>query len=205
SAYGLAKFIKNKYRDALGEQGRVCCEQIMRCSEQISLLATDINTYISSRDGEWEFEVLQLKELWDTIRLEFVSQLDRQHVHWLESDIHPPEITGNKIGLVRVLRNLVDNALKYGGDSMSEIVMGYEGSEDYHILKVQNNGAVILPEDEQVIFEEFKRKTDKPQIYGTGLGLAIVKEIAKLHKGSSWLSTTPDGKTVFCVSISRHL
>ena len=205
SAYGLARLLRDRYLDVLDTQGVRYCEQIMRCAEQISLLATDINTYLSSQDRGWNVEVLRLNDLWENIRLEFSARLDLQQVRWREPDRQAPEIKGNKTDLLRVLRNLVDNALKYGGNAMSEIAVDYEATAEHHILKVQNDGRLILPEDEQIIFEEFTRKTETPQIYGTGLGLAIVREIARQHQGDSWLSTTADGKTVFFVSIARHL
>ena len=205
AAHGFAKMLREKYGDVLDDKGIRYCDQIMKCSEQISHLAADINTYISSRDSAWDFETIELHELWDTIRQEFVTQLQRQKVQWLEPEIGTVAIRGNKMGLLRVLRNLIDNALKYGGDGLSEITMGYELSPYYHILKVQNNGEVIKPEDVHDIFLEFKRKSHNTKIYGTGLGLSIVMEIAKKHKGSSWLSSSVDGKTIFCVSISRSL
>lgn len=205
AAYGFAKMLKEKYSGVLDEKGLRYCDQIMKCSEQISHLAADINTYISSRDSVWDFETIELRELWNTARQEFVTQLQEQKVQWLEPEIGTVAIRGNKIGLLRVLRNLIDNALKYGGAGLSEITMGYELSPYYHILKVQNNGEVIKPEDVHDIFLEFKRKSHNTKIYGTGLGLSIVMEIAKKHKGSSWLTSSADGKTVFCVSISRSL
>lgn len=204
SAYGLARRLKDRYGDSLDEQGARYCEQIMRCAEQIALLAADINTYLSSRDSGWDMELLRPADLWESIRLEFVPRLEHQNVRWREPDTPPPEITGNRTALLRVLRNLVDNALKYGGDSLTEIAVGYEATEEHHILTVQNNGRMIRPENERIIFEEFTRRTDAPQIYGTGLGLAIVREIARRHKGESWLTTTSDGKTVFFVSIARR-
>jgi two-component system, OmpR family, phosphate regulon sensor histidine kinase PhoR len=205
AAFGLARRLRERYGDAMDEQGARYCELIMQYAEQIALLATDINTYLSFQEHGRDVEALRLDDLWETIRLEFGPRLEFQKVRWSEPDVPPPEIEANKIDLLRVLRNLVDNALKYGGDTLSEITVGYEAGEEHHILKVQNDGRVILPENERIIFEEFTRKADTPQICGTGLGLAIVREIARRYRGDSWLSTTSDGKTVFFVSIARHL
>lgn len=205
SAHGLARRLRDRYGDVLDGQGVRYCEQIMRCAEQIALLATDINTYLSERDGRWDLEQMQPAELWEAIRLEFVPRLERQNVRWREPETPVSAITGNRTALLRVLRNLVDNALKYGGAGLTEIAVGYEATAEHHILTVQNDGRLILPENERIIFEEFTRKTDPQQICGTGLGLAIVREIARKHKGESWLATTSEGKTVFFVSIARHL
>lgn len=204
SAYGFAKMLKEKYAQALDERALRYCEQIMKSSEQISSLAEDINTYISTRDTPCLFEPLTLKEIWRTIRQEFDLQLQERNISWLEPEIELVQIVGNRIGLLRIYRNLIDNALKYGGDGLSTITMGYELSEKHHILLIENNGEGIQQEDENIIFQEFKRKTTQPQVYGTGLGLAIVREIAAKHNGQSWLINR-NGNPVFCVSISRHL
>ena len=205
SVYGFAKMLKEKYAPALDERALRYCDQIMKSSKQISALAEDINTYITTRDTSCQFEPLALKEIWRTARQEFTPQLQERNIRWLEPEIERVQIVGNRIGLQRIFRNLIDNALKYGGKNLSEISMGYELSEKHHILLVENNGEGIQQEDEKIIFEEFKRKTTQPQIYGTGLGLAIVREIAAKHNGRSWLMQSSIGNPVFCVSISRHL
>ncbi|MDH3328420.1 MAG: GAF domain-containing protein [Desulfobulbaceae bacterium] len=205
SIHGFATLLKEKYMDVLDERGLKYCEQIITASEQITALAEDINTYISSKDNGWQFETLELGELWNTVREEFFPQLQRKNVTWRVSERDRVMIRGNKMGLLRIFRNLIDNALKYGGDSLTEIVLGYQSSDEYHILTVENNGEIIMPEDEKIIFEEFARKVKDPHIYGTGLGLAIVREIARKHQGNSWLTTSKRCKPVFCISISRHL
>ena len=205
SVYGLAKMLKEKYAQVLDERGLKYCEQIMKSSEQMSSLAEDINSYITTRDTPCDFEVLELMEIWNIVRGEFMLQLQDRNISWVEPNMEPVEIVGSRIGIQRIFRNLVENALKYGGDHLSEITMGYKTSEKYHILMVGNNGAGILEEDAKVIFQEFKRKPISPQVYGSGLGLAIVNEIAKKHKGRSWLENGSDVEPVFCVSIARDL
>ena len=203
--HGFARKLKEKYGDVMDEKGLKYCDQIIKSSEQIFSLVEDINTYIATRENVCEFESLELTELWNTIRQEFLLQLQGSNINWHEPHVESVEIRCNKMGLLRIFRNLIDNALKHGGDNLTEIVLGYELSNDYHILTVENNGEIILPEDKKIIFKEFARKVKKPQIYGSGLGLSIVRQIAKKHKGTSWLTTSDRGKPVFCISISRYL
>ena len=99
----------------------------------------------------------------------------------------------------------MDNALKYGGSGLSEITLNYEPSSTHHILSVQNNGEVIPPEEIDSIFEVFKRNADETSPAGTGLGLAIVREVAKHHKGKSWVESSAEGKTTFSISIAQNL
>jgi signal transduction histidine kinase len=99
----------------------------------------------------------------------------------------------------------VDNALKYGGSELSEILLSYKASGTHHILSVQNDGAIIQQEEIASIFEVFERKAGESAPAGTGLGLAIVREIAKHHKGNSWVESSAEGKTTFYISIAQNL
>jgi len=203
SVYGFAKMLKEKYAQSLDDRALRYCEQIMKSSEQISSLAEDINTYISTRDTPCVLEPLDLQEIWRAIRQEFIPQLDSRNISWIEQEIEAVRIIGNMTGLLRIFRNLIDNALKYGGDRLSAISVGYEMSETHHILLVENDGEGIHQEEEKIIFQEFTRNTRHTKIFGTGLGLAIVREIAKKHNGQSWLTKSGRGNPVFCVSIGR--
>ncbi len=201
SVQGFARLLKNKYEHVLDARAVKYCEQIIKSSEQISSLAEDINIYISTRDTPWNFEVLELPDIWNTVKQEFMLQLQDRNIRWIEPQLEPVQIVANRIGLLRIFRNIVDNALKYGGERLSEITVGYETSEQYHILSIGNDGSNILHEEEQYIFQEFKRSIRNVEIPGSGLGLSIVKEIAKKHKGQSWLTAGKQGNPVFCVSI----
>ena len=102
-----------------------------------------------------------------------------------------PEIQADRLSVLRLLRNLVDNALKYGGKDLSEIKIAYEESKEFHILSVQDDGAGIRGKESDKVFAPFKRKGSFEGIDGVGLGLAIVKEIAEQHMGKLWAKPGP--------------
>jgi len=203
--HGLAKVLKKKAGKMDQEKLQNFIEQIVTSAEQIVTLSEDINAFISTREAPLNFTALDLKKIWQTIKEEFVPQLKKRKISWIETEESIAEITADQNELLRVYRNLVDNALKYGGTNLSEIVLGYEASATHHILSVQNNGAVIPPEELETIFEIFKRKAGESAPPGTGLGLAIVREIATHHKGRTWVESGAGGKTTFYISIDRNL
>jgi signal transduction histidine kinase len=90
------------------------------------------------------------------------------------------------LSILRVFRNFVDNALKYGGEGLSEISIGYQGNDDFHIFSVSDNGAGIRGGDYEGLFAAFRRDDTSKAVEGAGLGLAIVSEIAERHKGRVW-------------------
>ena len=138
------------------------------------------------------------------VREEIAPQLSIRNIKWSHPD-HLPQIRADRLSIVRVIRNLVDNALKYGGDDLSEISIGYRKSDESHILSVMDDGIGLKEGDSKEIFDTFKRTETSRGIEGAGLGLAIVKEIAERHAGKIWMTRGPERGINFSVSISRNL
>jgi PAS domain S-box-containing protein len=203
--HGLAKVLRKKYGKLSNEKRESFIEQIVMSAEQIVTLADNINAYISTRESPLNYTTLDLRQVWKTIKEEFSPFLKKRGILWLELETSIPKIKADQNGLLRVYRNLVDNALKYGGSELSEILLSYKASGTHHILSVQNDGAIIQQEEIASIFEVFERKASESAPAGTGLGLAIVREIAKHHKGNSWVESSAEGKTTFYISIAQNL
>jgi len=110
------------------------------------------------------------------------------------------------LSIIRALRNLVDNALKYGGEELREINIGYKESPESHILSIKDNGIGIREQGNyQDVFSPFIRTKTSKGIEGSGLGLNIVREIAEKHGGQVWLEPGEDRGITFYVSIPKYL
>jgi PAS domain S-box-containing protein len=202
--HGLAKRLSRYSSNRLDERGRTYCDQILKASEHIASLVEKINLYIKAKEVPLSIEKVKLKEILDAVKEEFAPQLAGRQIRWLEPETSP-EVNADRTSMVRVLRNLVDNALKYGGHDLSEIRIRYQESEDSHILSVEDDGIGLKEQDTKTIFGPFKRKRMAGEVEGSGLGLAIVKEIAEQHKGRVWLEPAIEKGATFHISISKHL
>ena len=101
----------------------------------------------------------------------------------------PCVVIGDADGLRRLLRNLIDNALRYA-KSKVEVAAHREDSEA--VLTVSDDGPGIPEADRERAFDRFvrlddARSRDETQGGGAGLGLAIVRAIARNHGGSAYL------------------
>jgi len=202
--YGLTRFLNKNYGDILGKKGKTHCEQILKASEQIGTLVEEINLYISTKERPLSIEKIKLADILEVVREEVMGRLIARKIAWSQPE-DMPEIKVDKLSIIRVIRNLVDNAIKYGGDDLKEIKIGYRESDETHIISVTDDGVGLKAEDSEEIFELFKRKNTSKGVPGTGLGLAIVKEIVERHSGKVWIEPGAEKGTTFSVSISKHL
>jgi light-regulated signal transduction histidine kinase (bacteriophytochrome) len=202
--YGLTKRLHDRYKDNLDEKGRRYCDQILRASLHVGALIEKINAYIEAQEAPLRLEDLDLKEILQIIKDEFSPRLTIRQIEWLEPD-SIPQFKGDKISFLRVFRNFVDNALKYGGECLSEIKVGYSQSDDFHILSFSDNGVGLRGRDYESLFVAFRRDDSSKDVEGAGLGLAIVREIAERHGGKVWAQPGENKGATFYMSVSKNL
>lgn len=138
------------------------------------------------------------------VKEEFSPQFNIRQIVWEEpKDL--PEIRADSISLLRVLRNLVDNSLKYGGNELSEITIGFNDSPDFHTIFLKDDGVGLKKESTKNVFGGFYRFASSKGIKRTGLGLSIVKKIADRQGGTVWMEPGPIKGIIFYLSIFKEL
>jgi two-component system phosphate regulon sensor histidine kinase PhoR len=118
-------------------------------------------------------------------------------------------VIGDKEKLSAVFLNLLDNAIKYSGNSKSVKIESSEntsGLKNYTSISVIDEGFGIAPEDIHRITERFFRTENakKLKIEGTGLGLAITKHIINQHRGDLRITSKFGKGSEFIVSLPKH-
>ncbi|MDH3391491.1 MAG: ATP-binding protein, partial [Desulfobulbaceae bacterium] len=201
---GLTQRLLRNLSEISREKIEKYCSQILRTSEQLTRLVEQLNIFITEKETPHTIEHVSVAELMQIIRDEFFPQLNLRGVQINEQD-NIPTICGDRISLLRSFRNLVDNALKYGGKKLSEIEIGYKETEQFHIFFVRDNGVGLIGKKPENLFDPFKREKSAAGTYGSGLGLAIVKEIAKQHGGKAWLEENQENGITFYFSVAKSL
>lgn len=103
--------------------------------------------------------------------------------------------------MAQVLGNLVSNALRYTPVN-GQITLAAENGSSQVVLKVQDTGSGIAPEDLPNIFRRFYRGDRSRQQNGaSGLGLAIARSIVEAHGGTIAAASTPGQGTTFLISL----
>ncbi len=112
-------------------------------------------------------------------------------------------ILGSPRLLRRLIRNLLENANRYGqGDVTLELTQQRIGAQDRAVIAVHDHGPGVPLEQRERIFEPFYRLPGASERDGgVGLGLALVKSISDRHGGSVRCAARPEGGATFIVDL----
>jgi len=126
----------------------------------------------------------------------------------VEKELPPdlPVVMADALALSRAIQNLLNNAMKYGGESrwiglQAEAVN--QGREPFVRITVSDHGLGITAEDLPHIFQPFYRGNEAKaaQIRGNGLGLSLVKNIIEAHGGSVSVISRQGAGSAFTLSL----
>ncbi len=123
----------------------------------------------------------------------------------IDTDLRPVRLDADPAAMSRMIRNIVENAVRH---AVSRVTVEVRGEDGTAILTVSDDGPGIAPQDRNRVFERFVRlDTDRARSGGgTGLGLAIVAEIVAAHGGTVAIDDPPCGGTKMIVTlpVSQH-
>ncbi|WP_258368887.1 HAMP domain-containing sensor histidine kinase [Curtobacterium sp. MCPF17_046] len=124
----------------------------------------------------------------------------RASVHVDVSGVAPARVRGDDRLLGRVVRNLVDNAVRHADRAVTVALGSVAGDA---VLTVDDDGRGIPEGDRTRVFERFVRLDEgrARDAGGSGLGLAIVDAVVRGHGGSVAVSAAPDGGARFTVRL----
>jgi signal transduction histidine kinase len=111
-----------------------------------------------------------------------------------------PDVRVDKDALEQAILNLLNNAMKYSGESR-EIDLRLQRKDDQALIQVTDRGVGIDPREQKRIFEKFYRvpMAENERIVGTGLGLTLVSHIVKAHGGNIEVESAPGKGSTFSI------
>ncbi|MFP4581320.1 MAG: sensor histidine kinase [Candidatus Sumerlaeia bacterium] len=108
-----------------------------------------------------------------------------------------PKIQGDPVQIVRLVQNLVANALKFHRPDESPFIKVFSEAEPqsanpdrkFWRFGIRDNGIGIDPDQKDRVFQIFQRLDNSGKYEGTGVGLSICKKIVQNHKGRIWVES----------------
>ena len=116
-----------------------------------------------------------------------------------------PIVYASQFHLICAIRNLLDNAIKYGKECPSISIKCFQEDKAL-VIKVIDDGPGIPKEKQRFIFDKYYRIIEKDASkskVGYGLGLHYVYSVIKLHKGIVKINSTPENGCIFTIKIRK--
>jgi signal transduction histidine kinase len=112
---------------------------------------------------------------------------------------------GNKGQIVQVIRNILDNAIRYV-NKKGHITINVNEIDDYIRVEISDTGPGIKPEELKKVFEKFYRiRDEKNRSIGSGLGLSIAAKIIKSQGGQIWVESKYGEGATFYFTIPKEI
>jgi two-component system, OmpR family, sensor kinase len=165
-------------------------QRAIRLVEQLLALAREEPRAAAERVA------LRLDDLARAVVAELVPLADARRIDLGVAAAVPATVQGDPEALATLLRNLVDNAVRYtpaGGRVDVSVEAGEAGAPAGARLSVSDNGPGIAPAERARVFDRFYRRAASGPP-GSGLGLAIVRAIAQSHGATLTLADGPGGQ-----------
>jgi GAF domain-containing protein len=120
----------------------------------------------------------------------------------LDMDPRVGEIQGDERKFKQIMLNLLSNAVKFTPDGGRVDVKAKLDTTEVEIA-VRDTGVGIAPEDQAVLFEEFRQvgRDAGRKAEGTGLGLALTRRFVELHGGAIRVDSAPGKGSTFTVTL----
>lgn len=161
---------------------------------------------LSTKDAQLRIETFDLhelvKQILDTLKFQFGKMSAKVNVHTSGEDFM---IEADKLHLTGVVHNLVDNAMKYGGQH-PVIDLSLSQQNGKITITVTDHGLGIPLEYQDKIFDKFFRvpSGDTHNIKGHGLGLSYVAEVVREHGGTINVKSAAGKGSTFTVTLPRQ-
>ncbi|MDZ7622104.1 MAG: PAS domain-containing protein [Candidatus Competibacteraceae bacterium] len=201
---GYSQLLLTDYGDRLDEEGRFFLKNVRQGVAQMSQLIEDLLAYSRMERRSLEQIALDLEETVARILTERKSDLEDRQAQ-VEVAVRGLTAQADPDGLALVLRNLIDNALKFTRDRQPPVlrIFGRSSDQSTVILSVKDNGIGFDMRFHDRIFEIFQRLQRAEDYPGTGVGLAIVRKAARRMGGRVWAESAPGQGATFYLELPR--
>lgn len=175
---------------------------------RLSELIQDISmlTKIEEVPDRFELEQVRMEELLDELANDLSDKLKEKNNSLRIEVNNSVEIYGSRTLLYSIFRNLIENAISYGGEKIDIVVRCYNENEDTYFFELYDTGTGVEEKHLVRIFERFYRVNEgrTRNTGGSGLGLSIVRNAVLFHKGSIVAKNRPEGGLHFLITFPKN-
>lgn len=196
----LAGIVLDDYDDKLDKQGKEMLSMIAGRADFMYKQINGILRYSEVGLTEEKPEIVKLNEIIGEI---INSIAPPEHIQ-IAIVNELPALMCDRIRIVQVFQNLIDNAIKYMDKPDGHIRIACEEEGDFWKFSVSDNGRGIENKHFEKIFQIFKTFSRNDEVECTGIGLSIVKKIIETYGGKIRVESEVRKGTTFFFTFSKH-
>ncbi len=198
---GYIEVFEDELADKLDPEMTEFMHRMQSASKQLSTFVNNILNLAKIEENQLSIKLTEqhwgevIKQAGRDMELR-ARPLGKNIIYELSTDL--PTVAVDRVTIYEVLCNILDNAIKYSGDSKDIIIKAYKSKSGLIETTIEDKGVGIPENVIPNLFEKFHRNHhNKTQISGTGLGLYLSKAIINAHTGDIWIkSKEGEGTTI---------
>lgn len=201
---GYSRLLQEQYQGQLDEEGQMFLNNVRHGVEQMSQLIEDLLAYSRMERRSLKGQSVGLARLVADAIDERRADIESRGMIVEVQGLQELTARADTEGLAMVLRNLIDNALKFTRDSLPP-TLAIRGTvtDKSVILEFQDNGIGFDMQFHDRIFDIFQRLQRVEDYPGTGVGLAIVHKTMQRMGGRVWAESMPGQGAAFFLELPR--
>lgn len=196
-----ARLLDERYGDKLGDKGGGFLQHLLTSADRMQQMIDDLLEFARVGSKGRPFTEVALDEALDEALDNLAAAVDENAARITHDPL--PTVTADHSQMVRLLQNLIGNAIKFHGNTPPRVHVKAVENGGAWLLSVDDNGIGIAEDDQRRIFEMFQRLHSESEYPGTGVGLTICKRIAERHGGSIAVESEPGKGSTFYVRLPK--
>ncbi len=187
---GFINLLHEEYNADLDARAQEYIGYSLESVRRTQALVEDMFRYAHSDQDPEPLRLVNMQDVLNDVKASLSELVDVKHAKITNDEL--PAVYGNHTGLVSLLQNLIDNAIKYNEASTVPVIhISATEQADAWLFCVQDNGPGIEGPQLQTIFQPFKRLRCYSDYPGSGMGLAICKRLVETWYGEIWAESSP--------------
>lgn len=198
---GYSQLLSEDYGAVLDEDGRLFVANIREGVARMGELIEDLLAYSRMERRTLASSQVDLAHMISRLLAERADDIAADNII-INTDVTPVIVEIDVDGLSLVMRNLIDNAIKFSKQAVQPHIEIRAWQENDHInISVEDNGIGFDMMYHDRIFEIFQRLQRFEDYPGTGVGLALVKKAMQRMGGKVWAKSTPGQGACFYLQL----
>ena len=198
---GYSQLLEMEYSNRLDAEGQLFIRNVRNSAAQMSELIDDLLSYSRMERRILQNSSFDLSSLVQVVLAERMADIEQGNVN-VNLEIPALTVRTDRDGLAIVLRNLLENAVKFSRNARPPLVeVGARTENGRTIIWVRDNGIGFDMKFHDRIFEIFQRLQRVEEYPGTGIGLALVQKSIQRMGGRVWAESAPGKGATFFLEI----